>query len=356
MVFDTDAGGKLVLGLEGGHSHRRIVHAGGAETGRRIVHRLTDLVAAEELIEVVEGHRATRLLVHDGRVTGVELADGRRLLAPATVLCTGGAAALWARTTNPSSAAGSGLLLAYAAGAALADIEFMQFHPTAVVTDPSAGGDGLLVTEAIRGEGARLVNEAGEHFVQELAPRDEVARAIFTELLRSGASSVGLDMRAVEPELFPTVVEALRAVGIDPARELVPVAPAAHYMMAGSRLTCTPARPCRACSRLASARAPGCTAPTAWRLIRSASASYSAPGRRRRRSMSRRSRRARSLTRHPRRCPPPPTPGLPAHPARRRLWARPPSARVSGSGATRALSATATGSRSCWTTRIRSYD
>ena len=147
------------------------------------------------------------------------------------MLATGGAAALWSRTTNPAGATGSGLLLAYRAGAALADLEMLQFHPTAIAT-PN-GADGFLVTEAIRGEGARLLDHLGERFVDELAPRDEVARAIARRMLETDRPSVDLDMRDVDPELFPNIVSALRTAGIDPGHELVPVAPAAHYMMGG---------------------------------------------------------------------------------------------------------------------------
>ncbi len=234
VTFDADRTGRLALGLEGGHSRRRIVHAGGAATGRRIVRQLSAIAATEERIEVLEGRRVQALLTHEGRCTGVVLDDGRSLLAPATVLSTGGAAALWARTTNPAGAVGAGLLLAYAAGATLADIEFMQFHPTAVVAGADSGGDGLLVTEAIRGEGAVLRNHEGDRFVDELAPRDEVARAIYREILRwPGSTAVALDMRAVDPGLFPNVVAALRRVGIDPEVSVIPVAPAAHYMMGG---------------------------------------------------------------------------------------------------------------------------
>jgi L-aspartate oxidase len=230
--FDADQEGRLALSLEGGHSHRRIVHADGAATGRRIVQRLSEVAAQEPLIEVLEGRRVVGLLTHDGRCTGVALDDGTRLLAPATVLSTGGAAALWARTTNPTGAIGGGLLLAYAAGATLADLEFMQFHPTAVAS-PGAS-DGLLVSEAVRGEGARLLGADGERFVDELAPRDEVARAIYTRIAASpGTDSVGLDMREVNPLLFPNIVAALRAIGIDPSLSVIPVAPAAHYMMGG---------------------------------------------------------------------------------------------------------------------------
>jgi len=229
--FDTDAAGKLTFGLEGGHSTRRIVHAGGAATGRRIVRQLSAVAAEDPRIEVLEGRRVTALLTNEGRCVGVVL-DGREVMhAPAIALATGGAAALWSRTTNPSAATGAGLLLAYSAGAALADLEFMQFHPTAVVS--ASSNDGLLVTEAIRGEGAQLLGADGERFVDELAPRDEVARAIYNELLRSGRTAVDLDMRGVDLDLFPNVVEALRNAGIDPATQPVPVAPAAHYMMGG---------------------------------------------------------------------------------------------------------------------------
>jgi L-aspartate oxidase len=176
----------------------------------------------------------TAILTLDGRATGVELRTGERMYARAIVLATGGAAALWARTTNPRPAVGGGLLLAYRAGAALADIELMQFHPTAVVaTNGASRADGFLVTEAIRGEGAVLLNHAGERFVDELAPRDEVARAIHDELVASREPAVSLDMRGVDPALFPNVVSHLREVGIDPEHELIPVAPAAHYMMGG---------------------------------------------------------------------------------------------------------------------------
>jgi L-aspartate oxidase len=229
--FDADRHGNLALGLEGGHHARRVVHAGGAATGRRLIRQLSALVAEDSRVEVLEDHRVTELLVEDGRCAGI-VVDGREsVLAPATVLATGGSAALWARTTNPSGATGGGLLLAHRAGATLADLELMQFHPTAVVG--GNGADGFLVTEAIRGEGATLVGPDGERFVDELLPRDEVARAVWQRLLSSGADAVGLDMRDVDPALFPNVVSALRRAGIDPERELVPVAPAAHYMMGG---------------------------------------------------------------------------------------------------------------------------
>ncbi len=229
--FDADRHGHLALGLEGGHSARRIVHAGGAATGRRIIRQLSALAAQEPNIEVLEDRRVTGLVVHEGRCEGILTLEGESVTAPATVLATGGAAALWLRTTNPAGAVGSGLILAHDAGASLADLEFMQFHPTAVVS--SNGADGFLVTEAVRGEGAHLLDATGERFVDELAPRDEVARAVQQLMAATGAASVDLDMRHVDPALFPNVVSALRRAGIDPEHELVPVAPAAHYMMGG---------------------------------------------------------------------------------------------------------------------------
>jgi L-aspartate oxidase len=228
--FDADRHGNLALGLEGGHGARRVAHAGGSATGRRILRQLSADVAEEPAIDVLEGARAAAL-IGDGRVTGVALEDGRTLTARGTILATGGAAALWSRTTNPPGSFGSGLLLARAAGAALADLEFTQFHPTAVVG--VKGREGFLITEAIRGEGATLHDAHGERFVDELAPRDAVARAIFRTLREQEIPAVHLDMRDVDPGRFPNVVTALRDAGLDPTAELVPVAPASHYMMGG---------------------------------------------------------------------------------------------------------------------------
>jgi L-aspartate oxidase len=229
--FDADRRGNLALGLEGGHSLRRVVHAGGSATGRRVVRQLSAVVVETEGIDVIEGARAARLWTREGRCVGVVCEDGRAIHAPAVILATGGSAALWRRTTNPPGSLGIGLLLAREAGAALADLELMQFHPTAVTG--IEGREGFLVTEAIRGEGATLLDADGERFVEELAPRDEVARAIWAKMLETGAQSVSLDMRRVDPGAFPNVVGALRESGLDPARELVPVAPAAHYGMGG---------------------------------------------------------------------------------------------------------------------------
>ncbi|HVF79786.1 MAG TPA: FAD-dependent oxidoreductase [Solirubrobacteraceae bacterium] len=229
--FDADRRGVLALGLEGGHSVRRVVHAGGSATGRRVVRQLSALVVDDPNITVLEGARAIAAWMHDGRCAGVTLEDGGAVRARATILATGGAAALWARTTNPPGSLGIGMSIAHAAGADLADLEFLQFHPTAVTG--IAGREGFLVTEAIRGEGATLHGPDGERFVEELAPRDEVSRAIAALLERTGAAAVGLDMRNVDPALFPNVVSALQDAGLDPTREPIPVSPASHYMMGG---------------------------------------------------------------------------------------------------------------------------
>jgi L-aspartate oxidase len=228
--FDADRHGNLALGLEGGHSKRRVVHAGGSATGRRVVRELSARAVEHPRITVLEA-RATDLWCHDGRVQGVLVESDRAVAARATIVSAGGAAALWSRTTNPPGSTGAGMVLAHRAGAELADLEFLQFHPTAVTGVPRR--EGFLVTEAIRGEGATLHGPDGERFVDELAPRDEVALAIHRRLQETGADHVGLDMRHIDPALFPNVVKALRDNGLDPATQLVPVAPAAHYMMGG---------------------------------------------------------------------------------------------------------------------------
>jgi L-aspartate oxidase len=230
IAFDMSPQGELLLSLEGGHTHRRVAHAGGSATGRHVTARLSELVTAHDRIDVHERSAALGAWVVDGRCIGV-VTDSGAIPSRATVLGTGGAAALWQRTTNPSGAVGAGLLLAWQAGAALADLELMQFHPTALALD--GPGDGFLITEAVRGEGATLLNDSGERFVDELAPRDEVALAIDAELRRSGRRAVGLDMRAVDLERFPTIAERLAETGLDPRCEPVPVAPAAHYTMGG---------------------------------------------------------------------------------------------------------------------------
>ena len=229
--FDVEEDGRLALGLEGGHSARRIVHAGGSQTGRALTARLAELAEAHPAIEIVEGTSAVALWSDGERCAGV-VTDRGAIAATATVLATGGGAALWERTTNPWGAIGAGAVLAHAAGAALADLELCQFHPTAL-SKPNDPHDGALLTEAIRGEGAVLLDAAGRRFTDELAPRDQVTAAILDRSEADGTDCVRLDMRMVEPGRFPNVVAMLAEAGIDPAREPVPVAPAAHYLVGG---------------------------------------------------------------------------------------------------------------------------
>lgn len=238
IEFDRDANGELAFGLEGGHGLRRVVHAGGSETGRRITRELSALAAEHPLVTVLEQASAKTLLVEDGRCVGVRVQvendEPLSLPARATIFATGGAAALWLRSTNPPAAIGSGLTMAHAAGAALADIEFLQFHPTALLSP--ARNQGFLISEAVRGEGATLVDQHGERFVNELAPRDEVAAAL--ERRRTGkdgkpAGPVFLDMREIDRARFPNVFVKLEEAGFDPTSEVIPVAPAAHYCMGG---------------------------------------------------------------------------------------------------------------------------
>jgi L-aspartate oxidase len=230
VPFDAEPGGDLALGLEGGHSRRRVVHAGGSATGRQVADTLSRAVIAEDRITVHEQTSGLALWMEEGHCTGV-VTEAGAMPAGATVLATGGAAALWKRTTNPAGAVGRGLPLARAAGAELADLELLQFHPTALVSEGEL--DGFLITEAVRGEGGLLLNDRRERFVDELAPRDEVTRAIHQEFGRSGEQYVLLDMRSVDPARFPNITQALAGVGLDPGRDLIPVAPAAHYMIGG---------------------------------------------------------------------------------------------------------------------------
>jgi len=243
------AGDALILGLEAAHSCRRIVHADGDRTGRQVLDSLIQAVRSAPSIAVREGHRVTDLALDaNGQVTGVFCAvwssEGgyEPILIPgrAVVLATGGIGGLYAHTTNPLSAVGSGIALAARAGAVLRDLEFVQFHPTAI----AAGVDPMpLATEALRGEGAVLINSRGERFMQdipgaELAPRDVVARVIFAQIC--AGERVFLDTRAVLGEhitrKFPGVTALCRAAGLDPIRNPIPVRPAAHYHMGGIKV------------------------------------------------------------------------------------------------------------------------
>jgi len=243
VPFDRDLEGTLQVSREAAHSARRIVRVKGDQAGQAIMHALAVAVARTPSIEVRSGFDAEELLMEDGRVAGLRvrnLASGavETLTANAVVLATGGIGALYAVTTNPPEARGVGLAMAARAGAVIADPEFVQFHPTAIAlgVDPAP-----LATEALRGEGAVLVNSRGERFMlrvhadAELAPRDIVARAVFAEI--NAGRKAFLDARtAIGPafaEKFPSVFATCKAAGIDPSRDLIPVAPAEHYHMGG---------------------------------------------------------------------------------------------------------------------------
>jgi L-aspartate oxidase len=240
--FDLGRDGRPELSREGGHHRRRVLHAGGDATGAEMVRALTHASACAEHVETIAGCFAADLVVDAGRVAGAAARSdgGERLLlsAPAVVLATGGIGRVYANTTNPAEVTGDGLAMAARAGAALADMEFVQFHPTAL----ASGRDPMpLLTEALRGEGALLVDDRGQRFMvgehpdAELAPRDVVARVIWRKL--AAGHRVFLDARdsvgASFPADFPTVYELCVQEGIDPRRELVPVAPAAHFHMGG---------------------------------------------------------------------------------------------------------------------------
>jgi L-aspartate oxidase len=231
VEFDLEPDGELALGLEGGHSARRIVHAGGAETGRAITARLAALAGAGPGVEVLEGASALALWSDGTRCAGV-ITDTGSVRARSTVLATGGGASMWSRSTNPWGAIGAGAVLAAAAGADLADLEFCQFHPTALWL-PGHPADGALVTEAVRGEGATLLDASGRRFTDELAPRDQVTAAILDRIDADASDHVWLDLRDLDPRRFPNVFATCSNAGLAPESRPVPVAPAAHYLIGG---------------------------------------------------------------------------------------------------------------------------
>ena len=255
--FDREPAGALALTREGGHLRRRIAHAGGDATGAEISRALLAALAeagqAAEL-EVIEHALALDLLqTADGRAAGITLhvlGEGERdgvgaVYARAVVLATGGFGQVYSATTNPAVSTGDGLALALRAGALAADLEFVQFHPTVLWLGPASRGRQPLISEAVRGEGAVLIDAAGRNFMTgqhplaDLAPRDVVAKAIMREMLASGTDHVFLDGRhlgaAVWERRFPTILASCRAHGIDPVTEPIPVLPAAHYVSGGVR-------------------------------------------------------------------------------------------------------------------------
>ena len=244
--FDRDRAGEVLLGREAAHGQRRIVHAGGDATGRHVHKWLADAIADTPSIDVQTSAFAWELVVQNNRVCGIvayhEPGGWTLHQAPFVVLATGGAGQLYQRTTNPPEATADGTAMAARAGVKLADLEFVQFHPTALADPNAAAGVPMpLLTEALRGEGATLVDGAGRRFMidehrdRDLAPRDVVARAIWQRLVNGDGAY--LDMRAImsgpSAARFPTVQALCRDAGFDPAREVIPVAPAAHYHMGG---------------------------------------------------------------------------------------------------------------------------
>ena len=241
-AFDRDPNGEPALGREGAHSVRRVLHARDA-TGREISRLLWSRVSADRRIRILDDAMATELLMRDGTCSGAAFitsaGEAGTVDARQTLLATGGAGQVFRETTNPAIATGDGIAMAALAGARVADLEFVQFHPTVLNV---AGAPRFLLSEAMRGEGARLVNEAGERFVQhyepagDLASRDLVSRAMVREVERTGAP-VYLTMAHLDPEFvrgrFPTIAQACAQAGLDLARDRIPISPAAHYVMGG---------------------------------------------------------------------------------------------------------------------------
>lgn len=242
-LFDKEDG-VLALTQEGAHSHRRILHANGDATGYEIVRALSEQLARHPNIEVWDDHYVIDLITEDGECVGalVQRPSGERLFlkGDATILCSGGAGQLYRYTTNPDVATGDGVAIAYRAGAHIRDMEFLQFHPTAL---SYPGAPRFLISEAVRGEGAVLRNINGERFMEryhellELAPRDIVARAILSEMDETKSTFVYLDITHESPDMvkhrFPTIYETCISYGLDITSDWIPVAPAAHYMMGG---------------------------------------------------------------------------------------------------------------------------
>jgi L-aspartate oxidase len=244
--FDSHHG-DLLVGREAAHTRDRIVHAGGDATGREVEAALVRRLRQSGATVIDNVHVTTLLLDDDGRCAGVELrnSDGSRgprvLGAAAVILASGGAGQLWRKTTNPAGSTGDGVALAWRGGAEVASMEFMQFHPTALALD---GAPRFLISEAMRGEGAHVIDSAGERFLfdadprGELAGRDVVSRAIWERLLRDGSDHVYLDCRPLGARVrarFPTITATCSAHGIDITAAPIPIAPAAHYLIGGVR-------------------------------------------------------------------------------------------------------------------------
>ena len=244
VEFDRDEAGNLLFTLEGAHSVRRILHCNGDATGKGIGKRLTELVSQNEMIDVLEDTIAVELIVTDSECKGAVLFDGtdyKAILSNVVILATGGLGQLYKNTTNPVIATGDGFALAYNAGAILQDMEFVQFHPTALAINSDDAN--FLISESVRGEGAVLVDEKGNPFMQkyhelkDLAPRDIVSRANYDQMKQNKTSCVYLDVTKLPKELvakrFPTISKVCMQNNIDITKDFIPVHPAAHYFMGG---------------------------------------------------------------------------------------------------------------------------
>lgn len=251
-VFDKSETGEIALTREGGHLRNRILHAGGDATGAEVSRALLAAVSRDQGIEVIEHALVLDALKSEsGRVCGVTLhviGEGSRdgvgqIMARAVVLATGGLGQVYSQTTNPSVSTGDGVALALRAGADVADVEFIQFHPTVLYMGENSRGQQPLISEAVRGEGAFLVNDRGERFMKsvhplaDLAPRDIVAKEISRQMSKSGAKHVWLDAKSIVDfkDRFPTIYSSCSQIGIDPSKDLIPVAPASHYASGGIR-------------------------------------------------------------------------------------------------------------------------
>jgi L-aspartate oxidase len=252
-VFDKSQTGEIALTREGGHLRNRILHAGGDATGAEVSRALLKAVRDDQGIEVIEHALVLDALLGEaGEIAGVTLhviGEGTRdgvgqIEAGAVVLATGGLGQVFAETTNPSVSTGDGVALALRAGAKIADVEFIQFHPTVLYLGESSKGQQPLISEAVRGEGAILLNQKLERFMEnlhplkDLAPRDIVAKEISRQMANESAKHVWLDAREIEnfEERFPTIFQSCRDHGIDPRKDLIPVAPASHYASGGIRV------------------------------------------------------------------------------------------------------------------------
>jgi len=238
---ETEAGGtRFALTLEGAHRQRRILHAGD-ETGAEIERTLGRRVVSEGKVEVHQQMMGIDLTVDNGRCIGASALGQNNYLAKATLLATGGVCQVYLYTTNPSFATGDGVAMAYRAGAEVSDVEFVQFHPTALVQfkqfEDIIALPQFLISEAVRGEGGVLLNNRGERFIHELAPRDVVSRAIFQEMKATNDDHVYLSLRGIDPEKikhrFPMIYKTCLERGLDITKDNIPVAPAAHYFMGG---------------------------------------------------------------------------------------------------------------------------